>query len=202
MLWVLISTVHLILCFYHVTYEFESESTLYSCLNIKELLARSRRHIWSLSECNGTRTHNHLVRKRILNHLAKLAKWLSSVVSTYLYGAFDCMFLSCHLRVWEWIRTLQMPECQETPCSKKASYLKIKWLQRDSNPQPLSSSTNTQPFSQTGQMIEPCCEYLSVRCIWLYVFIRSRTSLRVNPHSTVAWMSRNSLLEAGVISQD
>ena len=26
------------------------------------------------SECNGTRTHNHLVRKRTLNHLAKLAK--------------------------------------------------------------------------------------------------------------------------------
>ena len=26
-----------------------------------------------LSDSNGTRTHNHLVRKRILNHLAKLA---------------------------------------------------------------------------------------------------------------------------------
>ena len=36
---------NLIVCFYHVTYEFESESTLYSCLNVKELLARSRRHI-------------------------------------------------------------------------------------------------------------------------------------------------------------
>ena len=35
----------LIVCFYHVTYEFESESTLYSCLNVKELLVRSRRHI-------------------------------------------------------------------------------------------------------------------------------------------------------------
>ena len=191
-----------IVCFYHVTYEFESESTLYSCLNVKELLARSRRHIWRLSDCNGTQTNNHLVRKRILNHLAKLAKWLSSVVSTYLYGAFDCMFLSCHVRIWEWIHTLQLPECQGTPCSKQASYLKIKWLQRDSNPQPLSSWTNTQPFSQTGRMIEQCCEYLSVRCIWLYFFIMSRTSLRVNPHSTVTWMSRNSLLEAGVISED
>ena len=29
-----------------------------------------------LSDCNGTRTHNHLIRKRTLNHLAKLAKWL------------------------------------------------------------------------------------------------------------------------------
>ena len=25
-----------------------------------------------ISDCNGTRTHNHLVRKRTLNHLAKL----------------------------------------------------------------------------------------------------------------------------------
>ena len=25
------------------------------------------------SDCSGTRTHNHLVRKRTLNHLAKLA---------------------------------------------------------------------------------------------------------------------------------
>ena len=33
-----------------------------------------------LSDCNWTRTHNHLVRKRTLNHLTKLislAKWLS-----------------------------------------------------------------------------------------------------------------------------
>ena len=26
------------------------------------------------SECNGTRTNNHLIRKRTLNHLVKLAK--------------------------------------------------------------------------------------------------------------------------------
>ena len=51
-------------CSYHVTYAFQSESTLYSCLNVKELLARNRREIGSLSDCNGTRTHNHLVRKR------------------------------------------------------------------------------------------------------------------------------------------
>ena len=28
-----------------------------------------------LCDCNGTRTHNHLLRKRILNHLAKLAQF-------------------------------------------------------------------------------------------------------------------------------
>ena len=32
-------------CSCHVMYAFESESTLYSCLNVKELLARSRREI-------------------------------------------------------------------------------------------------------------------------------------------------------------
>ena len=34
-----------IVCSYHVTYAFQSESTLYSCLNVKELLARRRREI-------------------------------------------------------------------------------------------------------------------------------------------------------------
>ena len=37
----------------------------------------------------------------------------------------------------------------------------------------------TQAFSQTGQMIDLYCEYLSVRCILLYV-IMSRTSFGVN----------------------
>ena len=92
-------------CSYHVTYAFQSESTLHSCLNVKEILARSRREIWSLSDCNWTRTHSHLVHKRTRNYLTKLNKWLSCVVSTYLYGAFDCMYLSCHVRVSEWIHT-------------------------------------------------------------------------------------------------
>ena len=51
------------------------------------------------------------------------------------------------------------------------------------------------PNSQTSQMIKLCCEYLYVRCIWLFVLIITRTCFRVNPHCIVAWMSRNSLLE-------
>ena len=50
-------------CSCHVTYAFQSESTLYSYLNVKELFARSRREIWSLSDCSRTWTQNHLVRK-------------------------------------------------------------------------------------------------------------------------------------------
>ena len=52
----------------------------------------------------------------------------------------NCTFLSCQIRVLEWIYTRQMPECQETSCSKKAQYLKFKWQQRDSNLQQLSSA--------------------------------------------------------------
>ena len=40
----------------------------------------------TICDSNGIQTHNHLVRKRTLNHFAKLAKWLTCVVSTYLYG--------------------------------------------------------------------------------------------------------------------
>ena len=77
-----------------------------------------------LKDCNGIRTHNHLVRKQTLNHLVKLA-----------------------------------------------------------------------------QMIELCCECLSVWCIWLCVLLMSHTRFRVNLHSVDVWMSRNSLLETGAISK-
>ena len=102
---VLICTVHLTVCSYHVTHVFQSESTLYSCLNVKEFLALSRHKICSFLACDWTRTHNHWVHKRTLYHFAIMAKWLRCVVSTYLYAAFDCMFLTCQVCVSEWIRS-------------------------------------------------------------------------------------------------
>ena len=74
-------------------------------LNVKELLARIRCQI-CLKESNDIRSHNHFVRQGTINHLAKVAKWLSCLLSTYLYGAFDIMLLSCHVRVSEWTNTL------------------------------------------------------------------------------------------------
>ena len=80
--------------FFNVTYAFQSDSTLYSCLNVKELLARSRREIWNVSDCNWTRIHSHLVRKRTLNHLAilKCGFWNVYVTRTYsqMYRADKC----------------------------------------------------------------------------------------------------------------
>ena len=60
----------------------------YICLNVKEVFARNERDIWNLSDFNGTRTHNHLVRKRTLNHL--------------VYELSGCGFESrcSHLRLW------------------------------------------------------------------------------------------------------
>ena len=92
-------------------------NTIYSCLNVKELLVQNSRDIWSLTDSNGIQTHNHLVHKWTLNRLAKLAFFFFN----------------------DWA----------------------------------------------------VLKYLSVRCIWLYVVIMPRTRFRVNPHSIVAWMSRN-----------
>ena len=55
----------MIVWYYHVTYAFQSESALYSFLNIKELLAQNRCDIWSFSDNNGIRTNNHLVCKKL-----------------------------------------------------------------------------------------------------------------------------------------
>ena len=107
--WVLICTVHLTECSCHVMYASHGEYKLYIWMNVKELLARNRREIWRWSDRNGTRTQNHLVLKWTLNHLVKLSKRLSCVLSTYMYGAFDSIFSSCHVRVSEWIHTLYSP---------------------------------------------------------------------------------------------
>ena len=90
---------------YHIMYAFPCHSTFYKCLNVKELLARSKDNTCRLRECNDTWTHNQLVPKQALYHLAQLTKWLSCVDSDCLYGAFVCMFLLCQVCVAEWIHT-------------------------------------------------------------------------------------------------
>ena len=162
---------------------FQSKSTLYSCLNIKEVISRSRHQIWRSNDCNCTRTQKHLILNRTLDHFADLAKGLSCLLSFYLYGARGCMFLSCRVRVLEWIYTLQLPECQGTPFSRQGWNLKVKWLQVYSNPEPLNSKAKIQSFCRMGQMIELCSEYLSVRWIWLYALAILCTRFRENPHS-------------------
>ena len=62
-----------------------------------ELFARNRGDIWKISDCNGTRTHNHLVRKQALNPLTNLANlpkpvWLNGWV--FAYKLRVCVFES------------------------------------------------------------------------------------------------------------
>ena len=173
---------------------------LHICVNVKELFARNTCNIWSLKDWSGTRNYNHLVPKWTVRHLAEPTKWLRWVVSIYVYGAFAFMFLSCHVRMSEWMHTLYLIECQGTPFSEQPQYLKFKWLQRDSNPEPLSSQTISQAFDQTDEMIELSREQLFVLCIWLYALVISRTYFRVNSHSIFPSMSRNSFLQTGEIS--
>ena len=84
------------LCCPDLTYALQSESTLYSVLNVKEGYIPDECEFWYFNDCNWTQIHNHLVSKQKINHLLKFTKWLTQNVSTYLYGAFDCMF--CHVR--------------------------------------------------------------------------------------------------------
>ena len=71
------------------------------CVKAKELLAQSRCHIWSLSDCNMIGTHNHLVCKQTLNHLAKPANgpvWLNGWVSVYKLNGCGLESCCCHLK--------------------------------------------------------------------------------------------------------
>ena len=49
----------LTVCYYHIT--FQSDFTLYSCLNVKELIAWKKRDFWSSSDRSGIRTHKQFV---------------------------------------------------------------------------------------------------------------------------------------------
>ena len=81
---------------FHVTYAFQSESTLYSCLNVKELLARNRPEVLSLSDWNWTRTPLSLrtkwlwvrVQLQSLNDMRNLVKFY---LTTQKSGNFTWM---------------------------------------------------------------------------------------------------------------
>ena len=63
-------------CSCDVRYAFQSEYAIYSCLNVKELLAQSRCKIQSLSDCNWTQTYNQLQSLKL--HISCLLRARSS----------------------------------------------------------------------------------------------------------------------------
>ena len=68
----------LTVCFYHVTYVFQNESTLYSCFNVRKLFAKNRHVIWSLCDSNRTQNYSCLKFKKllVLNGLVLVQKQL------------------------------------------------------------------------------------------------------------------------------
>ena len=74
--------------------------TLYSCLDVKELSAQNWRDIWSLSDCNGIRTHKYLVRKRAL--CKRVRKWLhlaKMAIKSFLFH-LPTQFLNARAVFW------------------------------------------------------------------------------------------------------
>ena len=67
-----------------------------------------------------------------------------------------------------------------TVCSCHVTYM----FQRESTFHSCLNVKELLPWRmcETGQMIELCCEYLSVWCIWQYVLVTSRMHFRVNSH--------------------
>ena len=148
--WVLICAVHLTVCSCHATYAFQSGSTLYSCLNVNEILAQSRSKIWGLSDCNWTWTQNHLVRKLTLNHLSKLANdW---VVFWVLICTVHLTVCSCHV-TYAFQSGFTLCSCLNVKelCSKHVRNLRVKWLQLDLNPE------------LSGSGFESSCSHFTLR---------------------------------------
>ena len=60
--------------------------------------------------------------------------------------------------------------------ARNRPYLKCKWLERNSNPQPLSSYTNTQPFSQNDILAKWLSVCLQTKWLWVRVPLQSHFS--------------------------
>ena len=93
------------------------------------------------------------------------------------------MFLSCHVRVSEWIHTLYLPECQGTPCSKQARNLKFKWLQLDS---PVWLNDWVFVYELSGCGFESSCSHLITK-LFIKVQIWFAQSLGFKVQSS--WLS-------------
>ena len=97
-----------------------------------------------------------------------------NIFHIFLKYFYCCIFLSCHVRVLEWIHTLQLPECQGTPCSKQAR----NWSLSDWN------WTRTQNHLVCNRTLNHLTKWLSVRLrtkwFWVRVQLQSFRLLILN----------------------
>ena len=114
--------VHLTVC-YHVTFAFQSESSLYSWRNVKKLLAWSRHDIWGLSDSNRIGIHSKMpmwydnnIQSNVpyrqiltmrLNDLSSWAKWLCVCLGTkWLWVQILLLSLKLQILCVFWARSL------------------------------------------------------------------------------------------------
>ena len=114
-----LSCLRIAVCYYHIMYPFQSESTPYGCLNVKELFAQNRYNIdWvaSLSSSNGIETRKGLICEQTRNHLAKPACWLIGWVFVYVLSGCGYESLNVHMRFWYASLRInkQLPQLQKT----------------------------------------------------------------------------------------
>ena len=105
------------------------------------------------------------------------------------------VFLSCHIRVLEWICTLQLPEGQKSYGLKQVRYLMLKWLQRESNPQPLTSVckrtlNNLAKLAERLNWVVRTYLYDAFDCVFLLCLIRV---LWMNLHYTGKYSQNSSI---------
>ena len=84
-----LSTVHLTVCSYNVIYVFQSQSTLYSCLNIKKHLVWNRCDIWNsnASCCSNLNSRYHTCfEQRAPCHSGNYRVWIHSETLTSWCG--------------------------------------------------------------------------------------------------------------------
>ena len=88
---------------------------------------------------------------RTQNNVAATLK--VAFLTSFIYWL--CAFIMSNT-CWEWIYTLYLSECQGTLCSKLARYLKVKWTQRESNPQQLFRCRLMLSLLSTTFFHKPC----------------------------------------------
>ena len=157
--------VQLTVCSYHVTYAFQSESTLYHCLHVKELLVQNRLEIGSLSDCNWTRTHNHLLRKRTL--LPVLSKEFRDIQTAI-------EFLFTLKRVRDMIRTCSQMQSTNNDTQHRSVSWPVwlnGWIHSETGTAHCKNKQmyRTDKFSKHHSIIWPIWLYGSLRTKWLWV---------------------------------
>ena len=113
--------VHLSVCYYRVTYVFQSESILYSCLNVKELLARNRCNIWYLSGSIGIWTHNHLECRSTLKRIRDMITY-SQMHRTDKYSQHSSIIWPVWLNGWVFVYKLGGCGFESCCCHLKSRY--------------------------------------------------------------------------------